>query len=955
MDNYKLIVNNVDIPISEKVASSIALNLSVADINEPEKRKADFSKDFELPSSKELNKEFAHAFEIDVDLNDTSFNPAKKVDCELIVNGATMIDGYIRLRKINKVGVGDYLYKVNIFGRLANLFNGIGDGDISEIDFSDLDHDYTSTLIGKSWDQAYILNGVPVSFALGSGYVYPMIDYGYDNDEAVYHATHFKPAIWKREYLLRIFNEAGYTWNSAFLDSTYFKSQIVPFSGGDLGLTADQIDDRKAVGQYLGPTPYVLPISQGLQLDIDNLPFATVQDTLGQISGATFVVDQTGDYDITLEGNYNAEFTHPAPGTAVTLNGYVNILQRIIVQGVVVLSKIIRIQADGSFTADYTTDINSAPDNPEYINQAGVIPVNVMSNPSSTLIGTRPNFRLTAGDVVEYDILTYFVEDTAAGVNPQGNLFQQVADPTIYYNAPTAATLNIQALDMRLVAVNTGIFEGNLMEMNTTLPKDVTKKDFLTSIIRENNLFVEPDKDNPTVLNIEPRDDYYSSVVVDWTEKLDLSKVIEYNMIASNKYKRFVFTNEGDSDYYNDLYNNSYNEVYGSRVIDVDNDFVTGTKTVKTIFASTPSVGSQQHDRVIPEIFKTDSSNNKVVFEGKIRSLYYGGLKATNVAWTMESDLLADQVLTTYPYAGHFDDPYTPTVDLNWGLPKEIYYSDLHQPITITNQGLYNRYYYKSINEATDANSRTVTAYFNLNRFDVETLDFSKLYRFDRAYFRLQQVVDYRVVGHQVTKCVFSLTDDLPAFVGETIEGNGGKGSIGGEGSPKTTTAQTNKAKNNYKSSTVDVTGYNNFIDPNAKNVHIIGDNNEVFGNVSNVTIIGSGHTVTKSNTVIIDGDVQIVDTNCSSTGPEFISASQTVEPGVWYIVDTSSGDVNLDMKGTDFCVNQSFKVTKSDPLNEVVLEPSGGPLINGEATKEIRLENTTVEVMFDGANFRIV
>ena len=954
MDNYQLIVNGVSIPLSEKVASAIALNLSITDISEADKRKSDYSKDFTLPSSKELNKEFAFAFEIDVDLNDTSFNPANKIDCELIVNGSTQIDGHIRLKNIIKLGEGDYEYKVNIFGRLSNLMTDIGEGLIEDIDFSDLDHDWTKANEVNSWATSYQLNGAPQAFSLGSGYVYPMIDYGFDNDEERYSVDELYPAIFQREYLLRMFNDAGYTWNSTFLDSTYFKSRIIPYSGGIPGLTVAQVEQRRVVGQYSTPIGY--NPSPTTTTTVDNLTLTPVVDALSQINTDEIIVSQRGWYDITFETNFNAEFVHPDLGVPVVLYGGIRVIQDILVNrgsgAVVEHQKQSIVTADGSFTADYTTDINSLPNNPEYINGGSITGSVNLNNPSSVMIGTKQQILLNPADVITYKVKFFF-----QGNGNQTQIFQQVADPTIFYNNPLNLTFNIQALDLRLIQQGgRSLSEGNALDMATLIPKDIKKKDFLISIIREHNLFIEPDKDNPTQLNIEPRDDYYGSTVTNWSDKLDLSNPVEFDMIASNKYNKLIFTGKEDKDYYNELYDETYNEVYGSRTIEIDNDFTSATKTIKTIFSPTPSVGSLANDRVVPEIFKADNNGNKTVVKGNIRSLYYGGLKACNTGWTLESILAADEVFVTYPYCGHLDDPYSPSLSLNWGLPQEYYFSNYHNTMTITNNGLFNKYYYKTINEITDANSRTVTAYFNLSRYDIEQLEFSNLYYFDRAYFRLQQVVDYRVVGTQVTKCIFSLTDDLPEFSATTVIGNGGSGLIGLESLPAFNQQQVALNGNTFNALNGSVEGSNNSVDPQVKNFNVVGNNNTLLGDIENVFIVGDGHAVRESNTTIIDGNVTIEGVDINGEGAvETIAVDTTLEESVQtYLVDTSSANILVTLP-SGVKEGKIFRVKKMSAANGLTVDTFESETIDGSASVSWTTLNNSFSFQFDGTNYNII
>jgi hypothetical protein len=57
---------------------------------------------------------------------------------------------------------------------------------------------------------------------------------------------------------------------------------------------------------------------------------------------------------------------------------------------------------------------------------------------------------------------------------------------------------------------------------------------------------------------------------------------------------------------------------------------------------------------------------------------------------------------SVYPYAAHFNDPFTPTIDINFGLPREIYYDNTYGSITITNANLYETYHRKELEQLTD-------------------------------------------------------------------------------------------------------------------------------------------------------------------------------------------------------------------------------------------------------------
>ena len=86
------------------------------------------------------------------------------------------------------------------------------------------------TAISNSWDNAG-----------GSGYFYPLIDYGLYRETAVisglnddYEIGTFRPALYVKEYIDKMFEAAGYSYTSTFFNTSYFKSLIIPYNVKEL-------------------------------------------------------------------------------------------------------------------------------------------------------------------------------------------------------------------------------------------------------------------------------------------------------------------------------------------------------------------------------------------------------------------------------------------------------------------------------------------------------------------------------------------------------------------------------------------------------------------------------------------------------------------------------------------------------------------------------------------------
>jgi hypothetical protein len=104
--------------------------------------------------------------------------------------------------------------------------------------------------------------------------------------------------------------------------------------------------------------------------------------------------------------------------------------------------------------------------------------------------------------------------------------------------------------------------------------------------------------------------------------------------------------------------------------------------------------------------------------------------------------------LTSYGYAGHLDDPANPTIDLNFGAPKELQFPASTYP---TNN-LFNTYHKPYILEITDMESKLLSCKVYLNELDIYNLDFSKYVWINGILFRLNKVDGYNPMEYKTTQ-----------------------------------------------------------------------------------------------------------------------------------------------------------------------------------------------------------
>ncbi len=231
---YELFIEGQRADINDQI--SVQLTFAIDDVANFASRETTFSKQIVLPGTGNNNTIFGHIAEMGSNNPyspgqpniGAAFNVAQTSRAELRLNGLLILRGVFRLTGIIKEG--EMLeYEGALFGELSGLMAEISNKKLEDIDFSDYDHVWNHTNISDSWDAEK-----------GSGYFYPLIDYGlYRETEIVanlgdYDMGTFRPAFYVKEYIDKMFAAAGYSYSSTFFNTDYFKSLIIPHNAKEL-------------------------------------------------------------------------------------------------------------------------------------------------------------------------------------------------------------------------------------------------------------------------------------------------------------------------------------------------------------------------------------------------------------------------------------------------------------------------------------------------------------------------------------------------------------------------------------------------------------------------------------------------------------------------------------------------------------------------------------------------
>lgn len=857
----------------------------ISDVQRPDKRKGSYSKTITLPGNQSNNILFENIFEANISLQ--TFNPHLKTTAKYYVDELTMFRGHAQLLKVNvDETTKKVTYEIVLLGEILTLFTDIAQRYLTDLDFSAYDHDLSYAQISGSWGSS------------GSGFVYPMIDWGTNNSNlSVMKPTDFRACLFVREYWDKIFTDAGYTWTSNFLDGSIFSKLIIPSTTAP-ALTQSDLDDNRFLAVANGSEthtvtanpiltagpPHTVQVGDGTLFNV-NFQSETY-DQGANFATPTFTVPVTAKYNVTAKLGLNFVVTRNAVDVSANITGLVSGLHVIVYN-----------TTTSSVAGLYDYDIANA---------------SFAASNSNNVAVSLNGIQLTATH--QYKIVIRY----------QAIKFQYTATPVGATWAFESTILSGSNFAIELASK--AVYEGATVPGNSLVPVGIKQTDFLASVIRMFNLYVMVDPDNSTNYIIEPRNgtssNFYSTTnIVDWTQKHDDNSITEVIPLGELDAKDYRFTYKNDGDYYNKLHTDSRKnldgspQVYGTHEESITNDFLKNLNITDVIFAPTPYTINTTSDIVAPAILKKE---NNIVSESPsaIRILYYGGsISVTGLSWNFVYNNGANTVTyNTFPAAGHTDNPYAPTIDINWGLPTKLYYT--YPNLYWTTNNLVNTYYSVYLNQISDKNSKVVITDFFLTPIDIKNFDFRKPVFWKDAYYIVEKL-DFNPLARVVTRVTLLKLTHFDAFVPSTYYTGGG---LGNENTSweKTKSENIVKGPNNFsESENSSITASEDcFITSSSSNVQLINCNNVQVIGAENFIGIGLSDVVidsTYSNTTWNGNDVSV--SVSSDTDIDMSYHKKTL------VIDASIADVTLTVD-IDNCDGLEFSVIVSSiGANQIYLD----------------------------------
>ncbi|ANS03428.1 hypothetical protein [uncultured Mediterranean phage uvDeep-CGR2-KM19-C269] len=623
----------------------IPLTLSVDEFKNATEKVQSYSKDFSLPATKNNNKVFFNLYDVTVSVKDKvkTFNPLMQTKAKLSEDGITFFEGFLKLSDISFVD-DEPVYNVHLYSDVISLADTLKERSFSDLDLSELEHDYNSDNIEKSWDgELELINTLNGSSFAYDGVdldrtpvlKYPFVDYtgSLDVTGNSFNLNRledaFRPFIQVKYLVNKIFDAAGFRYESNFMSQDKFTKLFMDFNYGE-GNGASASVDRDINQEWQGGQRVYYTNSGFKNFYIDtalNPNNSDYYDTSNRRFTAT-TENQEVAYDVSLQFFNDDAFTTR------------NITTRALVT-----------RTDGTTEVFDNMTTAISPNN------------NFWGSGGIELISFSNTITLNTGDILEFQ---------GKGDTSQNDISQvTTGDVSIWQQLFNRVSFDVSSI---------GVDAESLLQ---SARGDIKQWEFIKSLFNMFNLITIPNPNDSKSFLIEPYNDIFvynsDSKTHDWTMKENRGQhTIKSLELVKSSYFEYI---RDEDDHTSNVYTNAIPHtngrpyVYGSETFDASNlTILRGEQTIDTvIFAPTLMKPLKQgmNSMVVPTIFKSNEDKTEFnAYENAPRILYDNGKINGGFPYTSPAQNSAFQFTNKYSYLqfSHFSDFPTNngSLDLNF-------------------------------------------------------------------------------------------------------------------------------------------------------------------------------------------------------------------------------------------------------------------------------------------------
>jgi hypothetical protein len=695
----------------------LALTFSISSIRDIGKTKSNFSKTFRVPETTENNKNLSSIYYSSTSNSNTAKNLNR---CIIVEDGIPLQKGWVRVKNVIETQSGRE-YELLFFGNNYAWIKGFRDINIRDLDFSSDNHTWNKSTVEASWGSV----GAPAD-SDDRSYVYPVINYGEFGNFGV-GVEDLRPAVFIKSILDKSFEVAldstveKYNVESTFLDSTYFKRLIMPFTNGEFTTVSNKDNGEDILAnnttQKIAPGFTASGNYEDIQLFLNNVvrgnstsspDFFSYYNTASSSQNGFWL--GRGTYDVEIEFTFEQVNKTVGTGPRTRQTNSQNINFQIRAGGSIVAEEVLAFEDEGFqgvsrnetviFRQTYTFEVNDAAYTAHHM------------------------WLWLDSDSVEQDV-----------------------NMDILYSG----SIKINRKDEVRV--------GDDVELAENLP-DLKSIDIFKGIQHMYGLYVDTDEWTRTV-KIDTRDTFYKTTAeaIDWTDKLDLSGGFGISYLDNyNRSVRFEYKQDS-GDAYMSAYQDSNDILFGAGEIDLDARFPQGvTSFINPAFAATI------HKRV--NISTSRVPQHKQSILPTLHNSIGTEEEATAVSYNFEPRILF------YDYS---PQPDRDDVDITWkweaietrtDLPTG-YFTDTVEGINLAQEslhfegdsGLMPNYYSSLVGVLNEGVN--VSAKFHLTKKDIQQLDLSKPIHISAptqiaGYYTIEEVKDYIPNGDKTTTVILA-------------------------------------------------------------------------------------------------------------------------------------------------------------------------------------------------------
>ena len=298
---------------------STEFTYTIDDITDFGSKNTSFSKTISITGTATNNKIFGFIFDMgSANFTDDTlpnvnynFNAAKAAQCRIFIDKVQIFKGTLRILEI-VVDNKTIEYQCSVFGELGGFITSLGNDRLENLDFSAYDHTYNVANIAASWDSI-----------TGSGYYYPLIDYGnvstgvYGVAKKDFQFKAFRPALFVAEYIEKIFEGTDYTYTLDLSagDLALYNRLIIPHNQAFLSSSTNLQLDAYPIDQTYTGTAVEVFLEFGT-FTLGNFTL-TSSNTLFTYTGSTKVVNIDFNVNGEWEVGQNATMSLLKNGVAI--------------------------------------------------------------------------------------------------------------------------------------------------------------------------------------------------------------------------------------------------------------------------------------------------------------------------------------------------------------------------------------------------------------------------------------------------------------------------------------------------------------------------------------------------------------------------------------------------------------------------------------------------------------